>query len=66
MNILSSVDLFGLKPDWTSLSLDSTISDSLLFSIIVSILYAILSSVVGLYLEHMVHSPFLCIGQIIP
>ena len=27
MNILSSADLFGLKPNWTSLSLDSTISD---------------------------------------
>ena len=48
MNILSSVDLFGLKPDWTSLNLDSTILDNLLFNIIVNILYAMFSIVIGL------------------
>ena len=48
MNILLSVDLFGLKPDWTSLSLDSTILDNLLFNIIVNILYAMFSIVIGL------------------
>ena len=48
MNMLSSVDLFGLKPDWTSLNLDSTILDNLLFNIIVNILYAMFSIVIGL------------------
>ena len=48
MNTLSSVDLFGLKHDWTSLSLDSTILDNLLFTIIVNILYAMFSIMIGL------------------
>ena len=48
MNILSSVDLFGLKPDWTSLNFDSTILDNLLFNIIVNTLYAMFSIVIGL------------------
>jgi hypothetical protein len=48
MNMLSSVDLLELKPDWTSLNLDSTILDNLLFSITENILYAISNNVIGL------------------
>ena len=48
INILSNVDLFGLNPTWASLSLESTIFDSLLFRRIVNILYAMLSNVIGL------------------
>ena len=60
--------MFGLKPDWTSLSLDLTISDSLLFSIIVNVLYTILSSVTGLQLEHiqtLIRDLFIIIVKII-
>jgi hypothetical protein len=48
MNMLPSVDLFELKPDWTSLNLDSTILDNLLFSITENILYAMFNNVIGL------------------
>jgi len=65
MIILSSVYLFSIKPDWTSLSLDSAISDSLLFRIIVN--FAILSSIIGLQLEHIfrIGINIYCFGQVI-
>jgi hypothetical protein len=47
MNVLSSVDLSGLEPDWTSLNLDSIILDNLLFNIIVNILCYVVCFLLG-------------------
>ena len=63
--IFSSRSIWG-KSHWAFFHFFSTMSDSLLFNNIADILYAILSSVIGLWLLHFNLSPFLYIGHTVP
>ena len=66
VNIFSIVGLFWGNPIGHSFNFFSTMSDNLLFNNIADILYAILSSVIGLWLLHFNLSPFLYIGHTVP